>query len=66
VKLLKEDGELYVLVESEGRVNKERSVRRRKLKKLWARLNQLQAQNNTSDQFLLTRIDSLYATGKGV
>ena len=66
MKLLKEDGELYVLVESEGRVNKERSMRRRRLKKLWARLNQLQAQNNTSDQLLLTRIDSLYATGKGV
>jgi transposase len=53
VKLLKEDGELYVLVESEDRVNKERSMRRRKLKKLWVRLNQLQAQNNTRDQLLL-------------
>jgi transposase len=53
VKLLKEDGELYVLVESEDRVNKERSMRRRKLKKLWVRLKQLQAQSNTRDQLLL-------------
>ncbi len=53
VKLLKEDEELYVLVESADRVNKERSMRRRKLKKLWARLKQLQAQSNTRDQLLL-------------
>jgi len=53
VKLLKEDGELYVLVESEDRVSKERSMRRRKLKKLWARLKQLQEQSNTRDQLLL-------------
>ena len=53
VKLLEEDGELYVLVESEGRTNKERSIRRRKLKKLWNRLKQLQSQNNSRDQLLL-------------
>jgi transposase len=53
VKLLREDGELYVLVESADRVNKERSMRRRRLKKLWARLSQLQVQNNTRDQLLL-------------
>jgi len=53
VKLLKQDGELYVLVESADRVNKERSMRRRKLKRLWARLNQLQSQSNTRDQLLL-------------
>ena len=38
VKLLKEEGELYVLVESADRVNKEGSMRKRKLKRLWARL----------------------------
>jgi transposase len=53
VKLLKQDGELYVLVESTDRVNKERSMRMRRLKKLWVRLKQLQAQNNTRDQLLL-------------
>jgi transposase len=49
----KEDGELYVLVESADRVNKERSMRRRKLKRLWTRLKQLQDQSNTRDQLLL-------------
>jgi transposase len=53
VKLLKEDGELYVLVESADRVNKERSMRRRRLKKLLERLKQLQDQSNSRDQLLL-------------
>ena len=38
VKLLTNDGELYVLVRSARRVLKERSMRRRRLKKLWKRL----------------------------
>ena len=38
VKLLTNDGELYVLVRSARRVFKERSMRRRRLKKLWKRL----------------------------
>ena len=38
VKLLTNDGELFVLVRSERRVLKERSMRRRRLKKLWKRL----------------------------
>ena len=41
VKLLVEDGELYVLVHSEGRQLKERGMRRRRLKKLWRRLGEL-------------------------
>ncbi len=53
VKLLKDDGELYVLVESADRVNKERSMRRRRLKKLLERLKQLQDQSNSRDQLLL-------------
>ena len=32
---------LYVLAQSEDRVNKERSMRRRQLKGLWSRLKQL-------------------------
>jgi transposase len=44
VKLLPQDGELYVYVESEARVGKERSMRRRQLKKLWRRLHELQKQ----------------------
>ncbi len=53
VKLLKREGELYILVESINRINKERSMRRRKAKKLWNRLKQLQIQKNSRDQLLL-------------
>ena len=53
VKLLKDDGELYILVESADRINKERSMRRRRLKKLLERLRQLQDQSNSRDQLLL-------------
>jgi hypothetical protein len=41
VKLLPEDGELYVLAESADRMAKERAIRRRQLKWLWARLKQI-------------------------
>jgi hypothetical protein len=41
VKLLAQESELYVLAESRDRVQKERSMRRRQLKWLWARLKQL-------------------------
>ena len=37
VKLLAEGPESYVLAESKDRVNKERAMRRRQLKGLWAR-----------------------------
>jgi hypothetical protein len=53
VKLLAEDGELYILARSDGRVNKERAMRRRRLKKLWRRLHELQQQNITRDTLLL-------------
>ena len=53
VKLLAEEGELYVLVHSESRVLKERSMRRRRLKKLWQRLHELRHQSNRRDQLLL-------------
>ena len=41
VKLLPRDGELYVFADSANRVAKERAMRRRQLKWLWARLKQL-------------------------
>ena len=41
VKLLPQDGELYVFAQSADRVAKERSMRRRQLKWLWGRLKQL-------------------------
>ncbi len=44
VKLLDQDGELYVLARRAGRSDKERSMRRRRLKKLLQRLDELQAQ----------------------
>jgi transposase len=42
VKLLAHEGELYVQAQSQGRISKERAMRRRKLRKLWNRLRELQ------------------------
>ena len=53
VKLLTRDAELYVLVRSERRVLKERSMRRRRLNKLWKRLGELHRQSNRRDQLML-------------
>ena len=53
VKLLEQDGELYVLAKSRARVHKERAMHRRRLKKLWARLGELQGQKFTRDELLL-------------
>lgn len=53
VKLLEHDDELYVLALSEGRRNKERAMPRRRLKKLWRRLHELQWQTLTRDELLL-------------
>ena len=44
---------LYVLVRSEGRLLKERGMRRRRLNKLWRRLGELQRQSNSRDQLML-------------
>ena len=53
VKLLSEEGELYIMARSDRRVSKERGIRRRRLKKLWRRLKELQNQNITRDSLLL-------------
>lgn len=53
VKLLAQDDELYVLAKSAGRTNKERAMRRRRLKKLWRRLGELRQQKLSRDQLLL-------------
>ena len=42
-----------MLVRSERRVLKERSMRRRRLKKLWKRLGELRRQSNRRDQLML-------------
>lgn len=53
VKLLPQDGELYVLAESRDRVAKERSMRRRQLKWLWKRLAQISAMKLTREELLM-------------
>jgi hypothetical protein len=53
VKLLTEDNELYVFAESLDRIAKERSMRRRQLKWLWARLAQLQTMELSRDALLM-------------
>jgi transposase len=53
VKLLPQDGELYVLAQSRDRVAKERAMRKRQLKWLWARLKQIQAMTLTREELLM-------------
>jgi len=53
VKLLEQDGEIYVLARSHGRMHKERAMRQRRLKRLWLRLRELQCQRLTRDGLLL-------------
>jgi transposase len=60
VKLLSQGQELYVLVQSQARVGKERAMRRRKLKVLWTRLKELQEQR-PSYQTLLMKLGAAKA-----
>jgi hypothetical protein len=53
VKLLTQDEEVYVLTQSRDRVHKERSMRRRQLKRLWERLHELSGMALSRDQLLL-------------
>lgn len=53
VKLLAQDGELYVFAESRDRVAKERAMRRRQLKWLWTRLEQLSAMKLSRQELLM-------------
>jgi transposase len=53
VKLLAQDGELYVFAESRDRVAKERAMRRRQLKWLWIRLGQLSAMKLSRQELLM-------------
>lgn len=52
VKLLPQDGELYVLADSQARAGKERGMRRRRLKAYWKRLGELQRQRPPRDALL--------------
>jgi transposase len=56
VKLLPQEGELYVLVNSQARIDKERAMRLRRLKRLWARLKELQAMKKLSRDDLLKKL----------
>jgi hypothetical protein len=53
VKLLAQENEVYVLTQSQDRVHKERSIRRRQLKRLWERLHELARMELTRDELLL-------------
>ena len=53
VKLLPQDGELYVFAQSRDRVAKERAMRRRQLKWLWRRLAQIAAMKLTREELLM-------------
>jgi len=53
VKLIEDSGEIYLLARSAGRVEKERAMRKRRLKKLWKRLGELQRQDLSRDDLLL-------------
>ena len=53
VKLLAQDGELYVFAQSLDRIAKERAIRRRQLKRLWARLKQLSTMQLTREELLM-------------
>ena len=53
VKLLPQAGEVYVLAQSAGRVDKERAIRRKKLRRLLARLHELRRQLPERDKLLM-------------
>jgi transposase len=53
VKLLPQDSELYVFAQSADRVAKERAIRRRQLKWLWGRFQQLAGMKLTREELLM-------------
>jgi hypothetical protein len=53
VKLLRQDDDLYVFAQSADRINKERAMRRRQLKWLWARLKKLAEIEVSRDEMLM-------------
>jgi transposase len=53
VKLVEQDGEVYVLARSAARRDKEQAMRRRRLKKLVKRLHELRRQRLNRDQLLI-------------
>ncbi len=66
VKLLSDDGDVYVLTRSGDRVQKERAIRRRKLKRLWQRLKKLAAMKRQTREQLLMRLGAARQGGRAV
>jgi transposase len=64
VKLLPQEQELYVLAQSHARINKERAMRRRKLKWLWARLKQIAVMEKLSREELLMKLGAARAKAR--
>ncbi|HSL86601.1 MAG TPA: IS1634 family transposase, partial [Bacteroidales bacterium] len=56
VKILEEDGDMYVLARSAQRANKERAMRKRKLKKFWRRLHELREMKCLTRDKLLRKL----------
>ena len=56
VKLLSQGQELFVVVRSQDRRHKERAMRRGRLKKLWRRLHELQAQARLDRDELMLKV----------
>ena len=53
VKLLPQEQELYVFAQSHARIHKERAMRKRKLKWLWARLKEIAAMDIDREELLM-------------
>jgi hypothetical protein len=53
VKLLRQDDDLYVFAQSADRIGKERAMRRRQLKWLWARLKKLAEMETSREERLM-------------
>jgi hypothetical protein len=64
VKLLPQEQELYVLAQCHARINKERAMRPRKLKWLWARLKPIAAMENLSREELLMKLGAARAKAR--
>jgi hypothetical protein len=56
VKLARDGSDLYVLTRSGGRRDKEQAMRRRRLKRLWARLHKLRSMKSLSRDALLLKL----------
>lgn len=51
-----DDAELYILARSQGRVNKERAMRRRALKRLWKRFGEIKAMKRLTPEECLMKL----------